>query len=552
MLSGLPNGMTTSLPPLSWPPSPSSLLKAWETLASLGYPIDCVHCAPIIIENLYEHIVQTNNDFVPLSALRVLQPGGAKLSEELVSKLISHGVNVKTTYGSTEIGPPMRSIPHSRDSSNCYSLRCLYPDSDKFQMEHVGGGLYECVIHRGFELAAELWDMDDEEPYRTNDLFLQDPRDSRDFILQGRRDDFLVHSDGNNTSAGALQLDIQAANPEIKQVLVVGHSRICVGVLLELRDPEKAKHDSFNDILWSRMQKVNTKYPRYSQMLRSMIRILPRGSSLPVTPKGNVKRNETIATYKDVIDDMYRKLDAETKEINDSVNSKSLSDLIINLVSIVSGVPQAEISGATSFYDLGIDSHSALQLRLFLSKQVGKIKVGTIYENPSVDQLVAYFEGSNSRGKEEKHLSFISRTIMKYTSEITSWPPLPIASPEQDKNLVILLTGATGSLGTALLESLFISPEISKIFVLIRGSDGLAKLRASLEVRKLDLGLIFHSGKLQVLNYSMKDPLLGLDIDTYYHLSKTVTTVLHCAWKVNFNQTVEDFDDDCLRGRFCV
>jgi hypothetical protein len=112
----------------------------------MGYPVDCVHCAPTLIENMYEHIIYTGGDFSPLVALKVLQPGGAALSANFVKALSSKGVNVKTTYGSTEIGPPFRSIPHTRDNHNCYSFRNLYPDSPFLKMEEVGEGVFECAV----------------------------------------------------------------------------------------------------------------------------------------------------------------------------------------------------------------------------------------------------------------------------------------------------------------------------------------------------------------------------------------------------------------------
>ena len=51
-----------------------------------------------------------------------------------------------------------------------------------------------------------------------------------------------------------------------------------------------------------------------------------------------------------------------------------------------------------------------------------------------------------------------------------------------------------------------------------------------------------------MLDYSVEDILLGLDIDMYHILSKEVTAVIHNAWKVAFNQTIAEFEDDCLRA----
>ena len=60
---------------------------------------------------------------------------------------------------------------------------------------------------------------------------------------------------------------------------------------------------------------------------------------------------------------------------------------------------------------------------------------------------------------------------------------------------------------------------------------------------------ILRSDRATILNYSMKDPLLGLDAEMYYKLSREVTTVIHNAWRVDFNQTIQGFENDCLRGK---
>lgn len=115
----------------------------------MGFPVDLIHCAPVLIENFYEYIIEGTKDFSPLSNLKVLQPGGAALAPEIIKGLVANGVNVKTTYGSTEIGPPLRSMPHTKDNPKCYSFRNLYPDNPLLEMEEVAEGLYECIVHKG-------------------------------------------------------------------------------------------------------------------------------------------------------------------------------------------------------------------------------------------------------------------------------------------------------------------------------------------------------------------------------------------------------------------
>jgi len=525
----------------------------------MGHPVHCVHCAPTLIENMYEYILDHGSDFSPLSSLRLLQPGGAALSDSIVQGLVAHGVNVKTTYGSTEIGPPFRTIPHTQDNPKCYSFRNLYPDSPLLKMEEVGEGLYECVVYKGFELAANLWENSD-EPYRTNDLFVQDPQNSGLFVLQGRKDDILVHSNGENTSAGPLQLDIQTASRVISRALALGHSHPCVALLIEVHEDFDSESQEIRDVVWATVQKVNTKYPKHSQVLRSMIRILPRGMTLPVTPKGNIKRKEASKLYSTEIEELFSDLSPPTPPSTPPTSvvfPESLSEYLYTLFSSLSNTPTTEINEWTTLYDLGIDSRLALTLRSSLSSYLGRsVSLSTLFENPSISALVSHFSRlhspSSSSGVIEGTMTTsqtINRIISNLASEFKNWAP---KSSHQYPNLgqeIVLLTGASGSLGTALIETLSASPRVAKIYAMIRGPNHLSKLRSSFIARGMDPSVLDEGGKVEVLNFSMQDPLLGVDIQVYAKLAMEVTVVLQNAWKMDFNLGVQGFEDDCLRSK---
>jgi aryl carrier-like protein len=548
-LSGLPNGRVLSFPPLAWPPSSSGIFAAFKTLTKMGHPVDIIHCAPTLIENMYEYMTETK-DFTPLTSLKILQPGGAALSSIIVNGLVNRGVNVKTTYGSTEIGPPMRTIPHTRDNPRCYAFRNLYPDNEKLKMEEVADGVYECVVYKGFELAAELWEgKPDDEPYRTNDLFIQDPPGSGFFVLQGRKDDILIHSNGENTSANPLQLDIQTASKTIKRALALGHSKPCVSLLVEVNDDFDPESESTKDEIWKTVKGVNERYPGHSRIIRSMIHILPRGKSLPVTPKGNVKRKEAQTLYQQDIDRLYSNDDGYSSPASDS-NSLPLKEFIRSIFAELADVPSAEVKDFTTLYDLGIDSRLALSLRAALSKRIGPISLGTIFENPTIDKLLAFFQKKCQAVVQESRTQVIEKMISKLSAELTSWPTrLSSKSYSTPATETILLTGASGSLGTALLHFLSASSAVSKIYAMVRGPNNEAKLRNSITSRGLDVEAIMGTGKIEVINYSMQDSLLGLDIETYAMLARDVTIVVQNAWKMDFNQGVEYFEDDCIRSK---
>lgn len=498
---------------------------------------------------MYEYITQNGGDFSPLVSLKVLQPGGAALADNVVKALVAAGANVKTTYGTTEIGPPLRPIPHTRQNTNCYTFRNLYPDNPLIKMDEVSKGVYECIIYKGFDLAADLWEgKDPDEPYRTNDLFIQDPPGSGFYVLQGRKDDILVHSNGENTSAGPLQLDIQSSSELIHKVLALGYSKPCVSLLVEVRENYDPSSETTRATMWKAIQQVNTRYPSHSQITLPMIHFLPKGQTLPVTPKGNVRRKEAERIYSTAISNLY----ADPISTSFSPPSNVLADYIRITLATLSKTPAKNINNWTTLYDLGIDSRLALSLRSSLSTHLQRpISLSAIFENPSINKLVEFLSSSLPTAKTEKvtAVETTKRIISKLEAEFASWPPRPcLLKPKRD-NEVVLLTGASGSLGTALLSTLSSSPRISKIYAMVRGPNHVSKLASSLESRGIDSSIL-SGGKIQVLNFSMRDPLLGLDVETYAQLAREVTVVVANAWKMDFNLGVEEFEGDCLRSTY--
>jgi hypothetical protein len=179
-----------------------------------------------------------------------------------------------------------------------------------------------------------------------------------------------------------------------------------------------------------------------------------------------------------------------------------------------------------------------------------------LFENPSISKLVAALTPPqtptsslhSSLDTKPASTETVHRIIHNLSNEFTFWPKrnLNNAYPKAEKE-TILLTGASGSLGTSLIATLSASPHVSKIYAMVRGPNNFKKLKQSFEKRGLDPSIL-QGGKIEVLDFSMQDPLLGLDIDIYHMIATSTTTVLHNAWKMDFNQGIEEFEGDCLRS----
>ncbi|KAK1596670.1 male sterility protein [Colletotrichum navitas] len=567
-LSGIPTGLPTSLPPANWPPAPSSILSAWKALEEIGYPADCLHCAPSVIEDLYEYISLTTKDFTPLTRLKVLQPGGAPLSPAVLKRLQALGVNVKTTYGTTEIGPPLRTIPHTKDNPDVYRFRNLYPESPLVRMEPLGDGLFECVVYKGFPLAAELWlDESAPNPYRTGDLFLEDPPGSGYFVLQGRRDDILVHSNGEKTHATALAMSLEENKTTvISKTAVFGTGKPCPSLVVEIRwdrwDKMRETSDMhLDEAVWEVVQECNEKVAAYSRIPREIILILGRGETLPVTPKGNVRRNIAWESYGDRVEDLYNRLLGDTTatdgfdNVSPSDTDLSPAETIQRAVADVLGLPQEDVAEDQDWYGLGLDSLRAVELRSKLVKVFGSFPLMFVFEYPTVKGLLGFLHNYKKEGPggeasvQDQHHAWAKSTVQHMNREIDQWATLLPQSigNSPDNGEVVYLTGASGALGNALLEVLAQLPAVKKVYCAVRGTDPQARVRDSMKSRGYSEH-IYQSEKIFAVNYDMKDTNLGSDGQTFELLASEVTLVMHNAWKLDFNQPIQQFENDCLRG----
>ncbi|KAK4892896.1 hypothetical protein LTR27_008624 [Elasticomyces elasticus] len=543
-LSGLPTGLTLTFPPTNWPPAPSAILNAWRELEAVERPAECVHCAPALIEGLHEFITHTGGDFSPLTKLKVLQPGGAALSPLLLKKLVAVGCNVKTTYGSTEIGPPLRTIPHTRDNVHCYRVRNMYPNSPYLEMQAQGEGLSELLVYKGFPLAADLWPTEDSpNPYRTNDLFLEQPPGSGLFVLQGRKDDLLVHSNGEKTNALALQMALDSC-PSISKSAVFGTGRAATAAIVEIVD--NANEEETLDTI----EQICSGFPAHSRLSRSMVHILTTGRTLPVTPKGSVRRKEVEKLYGAEIEEMYRNLEYGDHNESSNPHETDLSDQAFVLQCVQRVLGRDDIDQNANFYRMGLDSQKALRLRSALMKRFGRFPIHLVFENPSVAELVHTLTAAPSAGAKVSgrldRQRWMQDTITKYSSQISklprAWNPQQLESSGDE---VVYLTGATGALGNALIEAFVANPKIRRVYCAIRGG------RSRLTTGLLDRGypdVVASSSKLEAVRYAMADPYLGLTKDRYTQLAADVTIVVNNAWLLNFNTPVNEFEHDCLQG----
>ncbi|KAF9371745.1 hypothetical protein BGX21_005018, partial [Mortierella sp. AD011] len=115
----------------------------------------------------------------------------------------------------------------------------------------------------------------------------------------------------------------------------------------------------------------------------------------------------------------------------------------------------------------------------------------------------------------------------------------------------VLLTGATGSLGAWVLDTLVQRPvdRVKTVFVLVRGSADKAveRVRESLRLRHCNVAAFdaaLDADRVVVLNnYDTNDAKFGQTTEVYKRLEQEVSVIMHVAWSVGFNKPVQAYAD---------
>ncbi|KAH8703288.1 hypothetical protein BGW36DRAFT_354716 [Talaromyces proteolyticus] len=133
------------------------------------------------------------------------------------------------------------------------------------------------------------------------------------------------------------------------------------------------------------------------------------------------------------------------------------------------------------------------------------------------------------------------RNALPKTSLPASMPPrLPLST---EKGAVVLLTGATGSLGSHVLQNLLSRTDVRRVVCLNRltTQDAVYRQAEALRNRNIEISPQKWS-RIQVLETKTEFPKLGLDDMVYGALCDDVTHIVHNAWPMSFRRPLKSFE----------
>ncbi|ODN75184.1 hypothetical protein, variant [Cryptococcus amylolentus CBS 6039] len=535
-------------------------------------------------------LAETDEGIQTLAKSSAVIYAGAALPDNLGDKLVEGGVNLVSVYGSTECGAVMTSFRDFKTDKSWNWLRNEGPIAQYLETLPQGSNTFEIVVKDGWP-GKVTSNRASDNAWCTSDLVLQHPEHPTWFKYLGRMDDTLNMLLGEKTNPVPIESAIRGHSPLIQECIVFGDGKPQVGALIlpseqgaELSKDPKA----FLDAVWPVIEQANAVAPTHSRILPEMVEILPYGTEIPVATKMSIIRPACYRKFANLIDSIYERFERGSGEPKKNITTKPdlesfLTSIILSTISDnKTQAPgkedvKAELGVDTDLFSFGIDSLQATRIKNAITKtlDLGNAKVGQniVYEYPSVGQLAEYLfnarQGNGADESPEKVYAKMWEMVDRYARQLSKEEIVgDLASPARkiglanptsngkletisSKGQVVVLTGATGSLGAHLLDQLTRRPDVSKVICLSRAkshADSFRRLQDSLAQRHRTLT---PAAEAKIVSYAadVNSEDLGLSPELYESLRNEATAVIHNAWPVNFVISVESFDEH-IRGAF--
>lgn len=288
-----------------------------------------------------------------------------------------------------------------------------------------------------------------------------------------------------------------------------------------------------------------------------------------------------------IIDDIYERFESggpgqskaqvETQDEMEAFLTKTISEVLgpSTTLSSSAGGGRGELGPETDLFAYGVDSLQATRVRNVINKglELGEHQVSLgqniVYEHPSIRQLAAYLLGLKAGGRDSAqsqgqrsdkqggeqlpHEKLMWDLVNRFSSQIlspaiTGTPSDILNNNRQSSEVegeIVILTGATGSLGAHILDQLTRRPTIARVICLSRASsdaESLERLQTSLQQRQRSLAPEAWSKIVSFAADVNNSNRLGLTADTYEMIRASATAIIHNAWPVNFNLSLSSFE----------
>jgi thioester reductase-like protein/acyl-coenzyme A synthetase/AMP-(fatty) acid ligase/aryl carrier-like protein len=551
------------------------VLNVYVPLYLGAMPVHPLPNAPPTVDSLVQACRHANIEFAAVAPVVVDDLGNSPvLLEEISRKLqfiiysggpvpessgnsVARIIPLFAVMGSSEtaILPGIRPVEYESGEDIWQYLQ--FHKSSNITFQHRFGNYHEMVqVRKSSSSSVPTTDADGCQPvfchfdideFQTKDLFVEHNQVKGFWKYVARLDDVIVFLNGEKTNPITFEQEV-SQHPEVSSALVIGAGRIESALLIELKvqldmsDEEKLQAI---ERIWPLVQICNEKCPRHAKVFKSKIIFTTSERPMARAGKGTVQRLATLHLYKVEIDNLYKD-DAAPFPVIGSTASASTVPILHVVRLAVHEVVNAAPEDDADFFAIGMDSLQALQLRRVLQLKLPDtvINLQDIYANPSISRLSATISTQSVSKELSSAVKLVNNTLESCKRDIdvlllagvNEGLDKPIARAESQKT--ILLTGSTGALGSYILNDLLQSP-VKHIYCLNRSIDSRSVQYQRNKSRNLPVEL--DSKRVTFLTGNLAAPEFGLEAIEFRELLASVTDIIHNAWPVNFNKSLNAF-----------
>lgn len=259
--------------------------------------------------SILEEMCKSTRGLEVLTRLEFVMYTGAPLSRS-AGDILSRHIKVHSTVGSTEVGV----FPVILSSSEDWNYFHFHPYFGYEMKLHGESGGYELILHRdpalhSYQSVFHLYPQS--KTYHTKDLFIPHPTKPDLWKYQGRIDDLIILSHGEDLNPVEMEKVI-SQDPSIRAVVIGGKGRNAPFAIVERVDQTPVDEKDRNycvSQLWPSFIEANRKCSRYVQLQQSHIIFTSPDKPLLRTLKGSIDRRKSLMAYESEIDGLFASLE---------------------------------------------------------------------------------------------------------------------------------------------------------------------------------------------------------------------------------------------------
>ena len=419
--------------------------------------------------------------------------GGAALRPEICEYFKEFDIHIYQGYGLTECAPLVAADYPECDRVGSVGKPVSYMNV-KIENEEImvkGPGVM-LGYYKDEEATAEVmsngW-------FKTGDLGYLDEEGF--LYITGRSKNLIILDNGKNVYPEELEEKINHFEGVKESFVYSDKGRICALIL----PFDYSDKDRITEIKKS-IKGMNDELPTYKKISSVNFTV----HEFPKTTTLKIKRHELLKSLESQIAGEGTKYVAPSNNIEERI------------VDVFGQVLFKKVGMLDDFFELGGDSLSAFEAAAMLG-----ITAQDIYDNPTPEKMASYLNGQNTKEEKEEYVD-VNKLILKNANIRYRQPEKPY----------VLLTGATGYLGSHILERLL--ARNVEVVCLIRSEE---RLKNSLEKY---FPKKYSSFRFKIVKGDVSKPHFGLTDEKYRKLTDRVNIVIHTAANVHHTGRYEEFE----------